>query len=175
MASSQRIIAFGGPDMCGKTQIAQALSRRINVPYFKASSEHQSFLKEQNQFLMQLRYADPRMLDFLRQTGHSAIFDRAWPCEWAYSKFFGRETDLNQLRVIDDGFAALRTLVVVCYRSSYRNIADDLDSRIGPDQLAAIEHLYHDFAVWTSCKTMFLNVDDEDLDREVSDIIKVLP
>lgn len=156
--------------MCGKTQIAKELSRRLDVPYFKAASEHQSFLKEPNKFVMQLRYADPRVADLLRQTGHSVIFDRAWPCEWVYSQALGRVTDWDALRHSDQLYASIGTKIVICRRASYEGIVDDIDPRLNGSLLAAIDGLYEEFSRWTKCETMFLNVDDEDLDREVSEI-----
>lgn len=171
---TQQIIVFSGPDRCGKTQIAHELSRRTGIPYFKASTEHQSFLDEQDKFLMQLRHADPRVLDLLMQTNHSIIMDRGWPCEYAYSRFFGRETDLAQLRRIDSGYAALGALVVVCVRTSYLGITDDLDSRLGADELSAIDANYRDFIEWTRCKTKLLYVDDENIDREINELMPII-
>ena len=59
----QQIVFFVGPDRCGKTEISKATSAAIGVPYFKASSEHDSFLSskvtKREAFLNQLRYADP--------------------------------------------------------------------------------------------------------------------
>jgi hypothetical protein len=170
----QQIVVLSGPDMCGKTQIANELSRRTGIPCFKASTEHQSFLNEQNKFLLQLRYADPRALDIITQTGCSIIMDRGWPCEFAYSRFFNRDTDLEQLRRIDDGYAALGALVVFCYRTSYDGLVDDLSSRLGPSALASIDKSYRDFLRWTSCRTKLLNVDDEDLDREVGELLDAM-
>lgn len=74
--SEQRIIIMIGPDRCGKTEIAKRLAFLQGLPYFKASSEHETYLSKQGQFVQQLKHADPRMVDFLSQTGHSVIFDR---------------------------------------------------------------------------------------------------
>jgi shikimate kinase len=34
-----QIVFFCGVDMCGKTQMAKALSQQMNLPYYKASTE----------------------------------------------------------------------------------------------------------------------------------------
>lgn len=167
----KRNIFICGPDMCGKTQIAKELSRRINVPYFKPSDERLTFLNNQENFINHLRFSDPRMVDFLSQTGHRAIFDRGFPCEWVYSKYFDRQTDMDALRYIDSSHSRMETLVVITYRSSYQGITDDLDSRISSGELEKIERLYRDFSGWTGCETFFLNVDSENLDEEVNSII----
>ena len=170
----QRLIFFVGPDMCGKTQIAQATSRFLSVPYFKATSEHTSFLSTRvstsDQFLNQLRFADPRVLDILRQTGHSVVFDRGFPCEYAYSRVFGRETDMVMLKHVDEAYAALGASVIFCHRSTYAGIHDDLDPSIGQELLDKLHAAYEDFASWTKCRLLRLNVDDEDLKREVLDV-----
>lgn len=174
----QTLLFFVGPDMTGKTQIAKETSRRIGVPYFKATSEHASFLSTRvstsDQFLNQLRFADPRVLDILRQTGYSVIFDRGFPCEYAYSKVFGRETDIVMLKHLDDAYATLGAIVVFCHRSTYAGITDDLDPTIDQELLDRLHAAYEDFAGWTKCQLLRLNVDDECLDREVREVIEFI-
>lgn len=173
--NNQKLVFFVGPDMCGKTEIAKEVSRKLRVPYFKATSEHTSFLSSRvsknDQFLNQLRFADPRVLDILRQTGHSVVFDRGFPCEYAYSKVFSRETDLTMLKHIDEAYAALGAVIVFCHRSSYKDIKDNLDSSITELVLAKLHDVYKEFASWTKCRLLSLNVDDENLEREVFDVI----
>jgi len=174
----QRIIMFCGADMCGKTQIAKELSRRIGVPYFKATSEHDTYLSSKlprgEAFIQQLRHADPRLFDVLRQTGYSLVFDRAYPCEWVYSKVMHRETDHEMLDHMDEMWASLGTVIVICYRSSYAGIVDDLDSKINADVLQELTDTYFDFAKLTRCKVLNLNVDDEDLNREINEILEFI-
>jgi len=170
----QHLVFFVGADMCGKTEIATEYARRTGVPYFKATSEHVSFLSSRvsknDQFLNQLRFADPRVLDILRQTGHSMIFDRGYPCEYAYSKVLNRETDMTMLKHLDKGYAQLGASIILCYRTNYAGIRDDLDPTIDSHVLNKLHVAYCDFAQWTKCRLLSLNVDDEDLDRELSEI-----
>lgn len=170
----QQIVVLCGPDMCGKTEISHALSGVTGIPKFKASSEHDSFLNKQDRFINQLRYADTRMVDFLAQTGHSVIFDRAFPCEYAYSRYFKRVTDLEMLQRVDEAFGALGTKVIMCYRSSYDGIVDDLNPDLKSRALKQIEDQYRAYATVSSCDFMFLNVDDEDITREIADILVFL-
>jgi|SRR5579863_1085758 len=170
----QRIVFFVGPDMCGKTEISKALSRVTDIPYFKASSEHDAFLSsrvsKRELFLNQLRYADPRVMDLLKQTGASVIFDRGFPCEYAYSKVFDRETDDKMLRHLDEQWAKLDARIVLCCRSGYSGIVDDLDPTVKGETLARLHDAYMDFASWTQCKVLKLNVDDENLQRELDEV-----
>lgn len=166
---------FVGPDMCGKTQIAKAVSHVTGVPYFKASSEHDSYLSSKvtrrEAFLNQLRYADPRVFDVLKQTGHGIVFDRAYPCEMVYSSVMGRETDHTMLDHMDAMWASLGTQVVVCYRSSYEGIVDDLDAGIDAATLRRLHEGYESFSRMTRCEVLRLNVDDENLLREVEAVL----
>jgi hypothetical protein len=73
---------------------------------------------------------------------------------------------------VDDWAARLGFIVVICRRSSYQGIKDDLR----PDMnLAELDRLYVEkFVPWTRCRTLLLNVDDEDLSRELRDIVTFL-
>jgi hypothetical protein len=175
----QRIVFFVGPDMCGKTNIAQALSRATGIPYFKASSEHDAYLSskvsKRELFNNQLRYADPRVCDLLKQTGQSVVFDRGFPCEYVYSRVMGRQSDTQMLLHLDREWANLGAWVILCYRTSYLGIVDDLDPNITSHKLDALSAEYFDFAKRiTKCRTYALCVDDEDLQRELGDVYKAL-
>lgn len=163
-----------GPDMCGKTNIIAELSNRTGIKPFKASSEHRAFLGSQKSFLNDLLYADPRVCDFIKQMGVSVLFDRAFPCEYAYSKHFGRKTDIRMLKRVDEMYADLGTKIVVCTRNSFEGIQDDLDAEIDEWALKKISSHYMDFLSWTKCKSMILYVDDENLDREIEEILKFI-
>lgn len=179
LTSNQRIIIFDGPDMCGKTAIAKELSRQTGIPYFKASSEHQTFLKDcenfrdwrrEPDFLQQLHHADPRMLDFLKQTGHSVIFDRAYPSEVVYSTLFHRQTDLDAIVELDKGYEELDAQFILCVRNSYDGIHDDLKPDMGPDVLREQHELYMDFFKATRLRSMTLYTDDQDLPKQIASI-----
>jgi hypothetical protein len=172
----QQVVMVCGPDMCGKTQIAKELAKVTGIPYFKASSEHDAYLSskvsKRELFLNQLRYADPRVVDLLKQTGQSVVFDRGFPCEYVYSQVMNRETDLKMLKHLDEAWAALGAKVVVCYRTSYGGIVDDLDPNITEKTLLDLAATYFDFAGrFTKCRFHYLNVDDEDLVREVKEVL----
>ena len=178
---AQRIIIFDGPDMCGKTAIAKELSRRTGIPYFKASSEHETFLYDcgpnepqsglQNgEFLNQLWYADPRTFDLLKQTGQSIIFDRAYPSEYVYSTLFHRKTDMQAIQFLDELYESLGAQLVICVRASYAGIHDDLKPDMGPETLQKQHDLYMDFLKATRLDSVLLFTDDEDLEREIREV-----
>jgi len=170
----QRIVFFVGPDMCGKTNIAREVASRTGIPYFKASGEHSAYLSSRvdraGEFLQQLRYADPRVFDLLRQAGYSLIFDRGFPCEAAYSSVMGRYTDDQMLAHMDKMWASIGAKIVFCYRSSYAGVVDDLDPSISELTLGRIHRAYEEFFVRSLCSVHRLNVDDGDLEREVDEV-----
>lgn len=175
---SQRIIVFEGCDRVGKTNIAKALSHATGIPTFKATSEHDAYLSskvsKRELFLNQLRYADPRVCDLLRQTRQSVIVDRSWPSEYVYSRVMKRETDAMMLEHIDEEWSKLGAEVIVCYRTSYDGIVDDIDPNIDAPVLRELTDRYFEFAEWSKCKVHKLNVDDEDLKRELNETFQLL-
>ena len=40
---TQRLIIFEGPDLCGKTNIAEAVSKQFGIPVYKSGREHDLF------------------------------------------------------------------------------------------------------------------------------------
>lgn len=168
------VVVIVGCDMTGKSHIAKELAIRLGVPYYKASAEHTSFLTKQDRFLNDIRYADPARFDLLRQLNIGVVFDRGFPCEWVYSRFFERPSDDRAVFAMDEAYANIGTLIVVTARKSYKGIKDDLDERIDEAALRQLEQLYDEFMCKTTCSVMKLFVDDEDLDREVNDILNVL-
>lgn len=172
----QTVVIVCGPDMTGKTEIARELSRRLGVAYFKASSEHHAFLNDPGKFINDIRYADPRLVDFVKQTGVSVVFDRGFPCEYAYATVLGRNTDLQAIQRIDEGYSSLDARVILCCRlEGYDGIFDDLDpERINPQTLQTLHDAYVEYVKTIKCKHLILAVDDENLDREISDILNFL-
>lgn len=165
---------FVGPDRCGKTQIAKELSKILKIPVYKASSEHENFLNKQNHFLNDLQYADPARLDLIKQLNCSIIFDRWFPCEFVYSTFFNRETDLKAIAFLDSEYAKLDTKIIFCTRKSFVGIQDDLNSVLNQKALEQISIIYEDFLQQSMCVSYKLYVDDENLNREIKEIIEFL-
>ncbi len=169
----QRIIIFDGPDMCGKTEMAQELSGRLGVPYFKNENEWKFFEKDPSYFKNAVTYGDPYFASYLKQTGASVIMDRWYPSEWVYSQVFNRETNLDAMAQIDHGMAKLGAVIIIPWRTSYDGLKDQFKS-VTTKKMEEIEVVYKAFGAWTDCKVFWLNVDDEDLDRELSEIMEFL-
>jgi adenylate kinase family enzyme len=173
----QRVVIVVGPDMTGKTQIAKELAKRLQVPYFKASSEHHAFMNEPDKFVKDIRYADPRLVDFIAQTSASVVMDRGFPCEWTYATMFGRETDYEAIARIDQAYNDMGANVIFCFRmNGFAGIEDDLDpTRLTSEKLDEIQEMYKKYALnHIRCRRLLLYVDDENLDREVTDVLKFL-
>ena len=153
---------------CGKTHMGMELSRQTGITYFKNSDEHKYFLKDPNYFVNAVRYVDTYFTSYLEVSGASVILDRAWPSEWIYSRVLGRNSDPGVLEELDARHAALGTYIVIPFRSDYSSFKDDYDQV--NDNIRKIHDLYMEFSTWSKCKVMTMNVDDEDLVREVNEI-----
>lgn len=165
-----KIILLEGPDQCGKTEMSKELSRLLGIPYFKNKSEWSAFDKDPNYFVNALRYGDPYFYSFLADTGTSVVLDRSYPSEWVYSRVFGRQTDDDALRRIDDIAAKAGACIIAPYRTSYKGIKDPMHS-ISEEHLEKISSTYKNFTEWTKCKTLRLCVDSEDLAWEMREIL----
>ena len=168
----QQVIIFEGPDKVGKTEQAKELSRRLGIPYFKNADEHRYFLKDPGYFIHAVRYVDTYFTSFLEDTGTSIVLDRAWPSEWVYSRVFNRDTDMKVLEELDKRHSALGTTIVIPLRTSYVGIKDEYDSI--SKNLQLIHDTYVEFAKWTRCRVIMINVDDENLEREMNDIMGLM-
>jgi hypothetical protein len=168
----QQVIFVCGPDQCGKSHIVKQISNWYDIPSFKASSEKSNFRSAQDKFLNELLWADSRQFDIVSQLKLSVVFDRGYPCEFSYSKVFGRKTDLFALREIDSRYAMIGAKIIVCWRSNYEGRRDvDAPDLVTSKRMLELEIAYREFCdVFTSCETMYLNVDDEDPVREMRDI-----
>lgn len=171
----QRIIVFVGSDRTGKSHIAHEVADRLGLRVYKASTERDTFLSSQSDFLTQIRHGAPAQLDMVEQLGTSLVFDRSYPCEWVYSRYFERETDDNVVLELDRRYAKLGAVIVWCDRDSFSGIVDDLDENLDERALSEISSLYREFLMkHTKCRWIRLGVDDEDLDREVNEVLEFI-
>jgi len=168
----RKIIIYEGPDRCGKTEQAKELSKRFGIDYFKNSDEHKYFKSDPSYFIHAIRYVDTYFTSFLESTDFEIILDRSWPSEFVYSQALGRKTDFDVLADLDRRHAQLGTVIVIPRRSNYENKKDEY--QIINDNIKKIDHYYGEFIKWTKCDVIELNVDDENLDREMTDTINAL-
>jgi len=163
--NNNKTIIVEGPDNCGKTEIAHALSHAISQPYFRMSTQHENWRK--GGFLNALRYDQTYLSSLLLQTGASIVIDRAYPSEFAYSRVFERETDMETLRAVDLSCAAAGVTHLICVRCDYSNNATDElipnsklqelhDAYVGHAGTSSIKS----FIQWTKCQCIVLYVDD---------------
>src|SRR5881396_2009054 len=154
-----KIIIVEGPDGCGKTNIAQGLSLKFAIRYFKQTDQRGNWLaKDPDTYLHELRFGERRQLDLIRQLGLDLVMDRGFPSEWVYSKVFGRNTDPGYLREVDQEYARLGTYIVVCLRNEYKNIKQDELFDLGR-RIKEIEREYLEFCAWSRCECRIIYVD----------------
>ena len=168
-------LAFIGPDMTGKSNIAEALSSKLSVPVFKNSGEWKTKLESPDYFLNLLRYGGPFLMDFIRQTSAPVILDRFYPCESIYAQAFNRETDDEVIDWMDESFAEAGGKFVLCVRKNFTGLVDDQypDSLPTP-VLQKLDKLYREFASRTKCDILVLETDDQNLNKQLKEIIVFL-
>lgn len=171
---SQQLYMLVGPDRCGKTNIASALSQLLSIPVYKASNEHGNFLRAQEKFLTSLCYADPARLDLIKQLRANVIFDRGYPCEAVYSQVFKRQTNYDMIYQLDSEYAVLGLKIILCTRKSFNGISDDLNTKLKNNVLESISNKYQQFLSTSKCDVLTLYVDDENINRELEEINKFI-
>ena len=168
-------VAFIGPDMTGKSNIAGELSRILDVPVFKNSGEWKTQLDSEDYFLNLLRFGGPFLMDFIKQTGSDVILDRFYPCELVYAEAFGRETDKSVISWMDEEFSKVGGKFIICLREDYTGLVDDVyPDKLPTEVLQNIDKLYRNFADSTQCEYLILHTDDRDLESQISKILKFL-
>ena len=162
-------IAFIGPDMTGKSNIAKALSDDLNIPVFKNTGEWKTRLSSEDYFVSLLRFGGPFLMDFIKQTDVSVIMDRFYPCELVYSKAFGRSTDMDVIEWMDDQFSKVDGKFIICLKKDYRGLVDDIyPDELPTEKLVSLDKLYRDFYEYTKCDAHILYTDDLNLERQLS-------
>ena len=169
------IVAFIGPDMTGKSNIANRLSTEVNIPVFKNTGEWKADLSGDDYYLNLLKFGGTFLMDFLIQVNPHAILDRFYPCEYAYSRVFNRDSNKDLILRLDEKFSSVGGKLVFCYRKSYEGIRDDLfPNKINCETLKKIEKQYRIFLEETKCDTLYLETSDMNLESQVSKIKEFL-
>jgi energy-coupling factor transporter ATP-binding protein EcfA2 len=136
-----------GPDRVGKTTLVQHMSNITKVPAFKCPSEKQIF-KQGGRSSLAFDYT---LTHFIQQTGYRFISDRAYPCEWVYSRVFKRETDDELLQRIDEAHANLGTKILYVHSIDQPKEEDDL---VPSDMYWDVSLMYQTFCGWTNCEVV---------------------
>jgi thymidylate kinase len=162
---TQKIVIFDGPDGCGKTNIAQGLSMDLKVPYFRVTTQERNW--EGDRFMQSLRFAEPMIVEMVRQLKLDVIFDRSYPAEWVYSQAYRRETDMEVLERVDRAFAEMGANIVIPLRRDYKGSRKD--EFVSEEMLPVLHEGYLAFTRWTKCSSVVIYVDDfkNDLKREI--------
>jgi thymidylate kinase len=165
---TSKIIIFEGVDMCGKTHIAQALSKILLIPYFKGRKEHSRFFEQSRE----KSYIEAFFLiDFLSQTGYSAIIDRFHASEAVYSLVYRRLYYAEKLNAIDLLLTKLSAVTIYCYKDNIVSFYDELIER---KKLKELKDEYEKYIKTTNMPVLRLNTESEDLDSQVETIIRWL-
>ncbi len=142
-----------GPDRVGKTTVVSHISKILNIPSFKCPAEKQIF-KQGGRSSLAFDYT---LTHFIEQTGVRFISDRGYPCEWVYSKVFGRETDDQLLELIDTGHEHIGTKILYLWSSTVPHEEDDL---VPSDRYFDVVEQYDKFRLWSSCRVYSIDTSE---------------
>lgn len=168
MKKKQQIIIMEGHDMAGKTHIAQALSEKLGLPIVKIK-RHEKWFDP----MVDLLYAGETHCQIAEQTGYSMIYDRLFPSEYAYSRAYNRPTSHEKIVSLDERYAAMGALVVVCHKDPKAYQEDD-KGIIDVAKYTQLTEWYKEFKKFSKCNVLMLDTTDENLEGQVDTIIKEL-
>lgn len=162
----QQIIILEGHDMTGKTHIAKALSEKLNIPVVKV--ERQAKWSDP---LIELMYGVEVHTQIAQQSGYSFIYDRLYPSEYAYSRTYGRTTSHEQLISVDERFAEMGATIVVFHKDP-KSFQEDDKGLIDISKYETLTKWYKDFGRLTKCKFLMIDTTDEDIEKQLEQIIE---
>jgi thymidylate kinase len=173
LPDKQRIIIFGGPDRCGKTTLAREVSRVMNIPYFKAPNQQVVAEKNPDIFKLQTKWAEPRINEFIAQTGTSVVMDRGFPCDYVYSKVLGREAEWTAIWELDSLYSMMNAFLIFTLKENYDNTELDAWKKIDRNVLHQLDREYRVYAeVLTKIPTLIVHTDERKTDDYVKQIAK---
>ncbi len=153
-----------GHDMVGKTHIAAALSDKLSVPIVKIS-RHEKWFDP----MIDLVYAGETHCQIAEQTGYSFIYDRLYPSEYAYSRAYNRMTSHEKILNLDERYAKMGALIVVCYKKPTAFQEDD-KGIIEVSKYEALTKWYREFKKFSKCKVLMLDTTEENLEAQLAKI-----
>jgi thymidylate kinase len=157
----QNVIIVEGVDKVGKSTIAKELSKAMKIPYFKYNIFN---YWDKGQFEQATYFDQPYLVELLKQTKYSIIIDRAYPSEFAYAPVFGRNYDEEFLKKIDEKFAELQAVVILCFK--YNN--NKKDEKVPLEKYKEILDRYLKFITWSKCRVILLDTTSMDLKSQIS-------
>lgn len=164
------IIIFVGPDRCGKTTIAKSLSNLLKIPYFKNHTQKDFFNKDIDS-LQKIYIEGNLQIQFFEQCKYSVVKDRDFPCEYAYSKTYGRKSDDKFIFSLDERYSKLDTLIIYCYKMKYKEYKDEF---VDIEKIETLKKYYNEFLDQSKCKVIKMTTDDEYLPAQLDLIISVM-
>ena len=146
----QTITIFESPKGIKRSEFAKKFARKECYKFFQYQTEkHYNPYETKDEFFKNvLIHADPYLLEFLRQTEVSVVFDRKYATQWIYDDVYG---SLNEyVSFIDNEFAKLGTNIIFCYNN-------DIDKET--------KNKYIHMLNTTACKSLAINLNNDETDN----------
>ena len=99
----------------------------------------------------------------------SVIYDRLYPSEYAYSRAYNRATSHDKIMSMDERYAKMGALIVVCYKDPKAYQKDDKEI-IDVSKYETLTAWYKEFKKITKCKYLMLDTTDENLEAQLATI-----
>jgi len=172
------VILFEGFDNTGKTEISVELAKRLDYSRYKDIREHECF-NGKNEYLQELSlvYETYKTIAYLDQgIIQNLILDRDYVSEYVYGRIFRPEL-YNKYECdkyvwkYDELFRLQDMHIIVCYKDKYKTFSDPV---VNIDDKKKVVNGYLDFLSKTVNKTLLINTESENLDEQISEILKWL-
>tara|TARA_Y100000296_G_C5118498_1_gene229092 strand:- start:61 stop:609 length:549 start_codon:yes stop_codon:yes gene_type:complete len=158
-----------GPDNVGKTNIAHALSKILNIPVYKSGREADIFHEIDAQFNV-LKWGVYEQIRLIEILDVSIIFDRFFPSEYVYANVYKRNTDLDLIKKYDKWWSEIGGTIIFLDKPKM----DGEDDLVKESEYSKIRKQYNDYRTITNCKSLYIDTSDHDLDKQINQILKFL-
>lgn len=159
----QTIVIFEGHDKAGKTTIANALAKELDLTVFKVTRDKYFWDPVSYQ-----TYATEAITQIIEKTGLSVILDRSFASDHMYSKLFKRPYNYSKGYETADRFGKLDALIVLCYKDKISYLDDPEDAAfISTADYDKMTEIYLEFLGEIDCRYIIINTSDHDLDKQL--------
>jgi|TARA_Y100000310_G_scaffold309357_1_gene353365 hypothetical protein len=144
----QNILIFENCTNIDHSKLLNSCSRKLYLEIFKFDANLKIYDELTKEQIVEnnLLFADPYIIQFLKQTRQSAIFDRKHISQYVNSKIDGLKIDDDIFKKVDDLYSKLGTIIILLYDKFNKDPKYDL---------------YIKFLENTMCKVLSVDINDD--------------
>ena len=114
----QNVIIF---ESCAHSNYAELMDRcsnELHIPIFNPDTN-----KSKHEFITNsIEYIDPYIVNFLKQTKNSVIFNRKYPSQYVYSNVDNLDINSDIFAKIDSLYSEMGTTIIFCYKTQFEDV-----------------------------------------------------